>query len=323
MAEGARCVAITGVDSFFGSRLADRLLSRSGGPRVVGLDLREALSLAGRTRFYPVDLSTPGADRQVAQVLEREGVDTLVHLAMRSSPTADIDSDHELETTGSRHLLNAASAAKLRRLVLVSSTMVYGARPDNPNFLEESHPLRAESAAHGVANRLELEAMAAAWRVRHPDTELCVLRPCWVFGPNYRNYVVRYFEAQIVPTVLGFDPLLQLLHEDDLLRALEKASLESHPGVWNIVGDGVLPLSTLLALGGKRSLPLPSRVLHAFARIPVEVSWGDSPEAFYDYLRYLWVAAGERGWAAFGAPTYSTKEAWISFVSARRMQDYR
>ena len=82
-------------------------------------------------------------------------------------------------------------------------------------------------------------------------------------------------------------------------------------------------LTTLLALGGKRVLPLPSRLLYRLANIPSQGQSGDLPAGFFDYLRYLWVADGERGWQAFGEPLYSTKEAWISFVSARRMERFR
>jgi hypothetical protein len=88
------------------------------------------------------------------------------------------------------------------------------------------------------------------------------------------------------------------------------------------VGRGVLPLSTLLALAGKRALPLPPQLLYRMSYHP---SWqtGDQPAGFFDYLRYLWVADGARGWQAFGEPLYSTKEAWIAFVSSRRMRRYR
>jgi len=144
-----------------------------------------------------------------------------------------------------------------------------------------------------------------------------------VMGPSYEDHVVRYFERSVVPTVLGYDPLLQFIHEEDLLRCFEKATLEAHTGVFNVVGRGVLPLSTLLALAGKRSLPLPGPLLHRLANYPSQSQTGDLPAGFFDYLRYLWVADGERGWHAFGAPLYSTKEAWISFVAARRLQRFR
>jgi UDP-glucose 4-epimerase len=108
-----------------------------------------------------------------------------------------------------------------------------------------------------------------------------------------------------------------------VLHSFERAVLESHPGVYNVVGKGVLPLSTVLSLAGKRGLPLPSALLERLAYFPSQGQTGDPPAAFYDYLRYLWVADGRRGWEAFGEPVYSSREAWISFVSSRRMRRYR
>jgi UDP-glucose 4-epimerase len=87
--------------------------------------------------------------------------------------------------------------------------------------------------------------------------------------------------------------------------------------------SGVVPLSTLLRLAGKRILPLPSPLLYRMTYYPSQAQTGDPPAAFYDYLRWLWVADGSRGFDAFGEPFYTTKEAWISFVSSRRMRRYR
>ncbi len=318
----AGVVAVTGLGTFLGRRLVERLLS-SARVRVVGLDHRRPFRVDERVRFHRVDLTEPTADSRLADVLRRERVDAVVHTAFRVEPTPDLEMDHELETIGSLHVMNACSAAKIRRLVVASSTMLYGPRPDNPNVLTESHPLRGHPEAHTVMNRVEVEDLLADWRNGHPDTEVTVLRPCWVFGPTYWDHVVRYFSLPVVPMVMGYDPLVQLLHEDDLLFAFEQATLAPHPGVFNLVGSGVLPLSTLLRLGGKRVLSLPSPLLYRMAYYPSQGQTGDPPAAFYDYLRYLWVADGRRGWDEFGEPVYSTKEAWISFVSSRRMRRYR
>jgi hypothetical protein len=85
----------------------------------------------------------------------------------------------------------------------------------------------------------------------------------------------------------------------------------------------VLPLSTLLRRAGKRLLPVPPPLLYRLRAYPAQAQTGDRPEGFYDYLRYLWVADGRRGWEAFGRPLYSTREAWMSAVSAERMRSYR
>lgn len=316
-------IAITGLKTTVARQLAERLLERTPQLRVVGIDLRRPFRLDGRMRFHRVDLSEPTAGDRVADVLRRERVDALVHCAFRREPTPDLEMDHEVETIGSIHVMNACAAAKVKRLVVASSTMVYGPRPDNPNFLTESHPLRGHPGAHCVANRIEMESLLDDWVEKHPDTEVTVLRPCWLFGPTHWDHVVRYFALPFVPMLMGYDPLLQLVHEEDVVSAFERAVLAPHPGVFNVVGTGVLPLSTILRLAGKRILPLPSPLLYRMAYYPTQQQIGDPPAAFYDYLRYLWVADGRKGWEAFGEPAYSTKEAWISFVSARRMRRYR
>lgn len=323
MTSAPASIAVTGLKSFVGSRLLARLLERTPTIRVVGIDVRRPFRLDERVRFHNVDLSEPDAGAKLADVLRQERVEALVHCAFRREPTPDLEMDHEVETIGSLHVLNACAAAKLHRLVVASSTMLYGPRADNPNFLTEAHPLRGHPQAHCVSNRVEVEELVGDWSTRHPDTEVSVLRSCWTLGTSARDPVEGYFSLPIVPTLLGYDPLLQFVHEDDLLDAYEHATLASFPGVTNVVGRGVLPLSTLLRLGGRRNLPLPARLLYRMASAPSQAQSGDPPGGFYDYLRYLWVADGRRGWDRFGEPEYTTQEAWISFISSRRMRRYR
>jgi len=316
-------IAVTGLGTFLGRSLVERLVSRSPGIRVVALDVRRPFRLHERVRFHRVDLTEPTADSRLADVLARERVDALLHAAFRRQPTPDLEMDHELETIGSLHVMNACAAAKVRRLVVASSTMLYGPWPDNPNFLTERHPLRGHPDAHLVQDRVEMEGLLADWRVRHPDAEVTVLRPCWIMGPHYVDPVVRFFARPVVPMLLGYDPLLQFVHEDDCLHVFERAILSSHPGTFNVVGSGVLPLSTILRLAGKKILRLPPPLLYRLAYYPSQGQTGDPPQAFYDYLRYLWVADGRRACEEFGEPVYSTQEAWMSFVSSRRMRRYR
>jgi UDP-glucose 4-epimerase len=316
-------IAITGLGTFLARGLIDRLLARSPETRIIGLDRRRPFRLDPRVRFQRFDLTEPTADGRLAEILTRVRAEAFVHAAFRTAPTPDIEMDHELETIGSLHVMNACAAAKVGRLVVASTTMLYGPWPDNPNFLTEAHALRGHPDAHTVQDRVEMEGLLSEWRVRHPDTEVTVLRPCWIMGPTYWDSVVRYFSLPVVPMLMGYDPLMQFMHEEDCLYAFEQATRASHPGVFNLVGRGVLPLSTILRLAGKRILSLPSPLLYRMAYYPSQGQTGDPPAGFYDYLRYLWVADGQRGWEAFGEPVYTTKEAWISFVTTRRMRRYR
>ena len=103
-----RCVALTGLDTFLGESLAERLLARAEPPRIVGLDLERPLRLAGRIAFHQIDLTHPTADAELAEVLRAEGVDVVVHLAFEQSPKPDVEASHDLEAVGTHHLLNAS-----------------------------------------------------------------------------------------------------------------------------------------------------------------------------------------------------------------------
>jgi UDP-glucose 4-epimerase len=310
-------IAITGVRTFLGRRLAERL--SGGDAAVVGIDRFRPQALPASARFHPVDLTEPRAAADLADVFREESVGVVVHTAFRREPTPDLEADHELETIGSLHVLHACAAAGVERVVVASTTQVYGARRENPNFLTEDHPLRGHPHAHNVQNRVEAEGLVADWARRHPEVTVTVLRPCWIFGPSHLDAVVRYFARPIVAVPLGYDPLIQLVHEEDVVAVFEQAAREAHPGVYNVVADGVVPLSVLLRSAGKRLLPVPSMLLQRMAGFPSPSQTGDEPDGFIDYLRYLWVADGERGWAAFGRPVYSTRETWSSFVGARRL----
>jgi len=316
-------VAVTGLGTFLGQRVAERLAARTPRLRVVGVDLRRPHRLERKIAFERVDLTDPRSHAQLAEVFTRERVEVVLHAAFRRDPSPDVETDHELETVGSLHLLHACAAAKVPRLVLASSTMLYGPRADNPLYLRESHPLRGHPEAHCVRNRVEVESLFARFASTHPDALVTVLRSAWVMGPTYADRVVRHFARSLVPTVLGYDPLLDFIHEEDCLDAFEQAVVDDHPGVFNLVARDPLPLSTILRAAGKTAAPLPPAILYRVRDFAARAATGDSAAAFFDYLRWPWIADGERGWAAFGEPAYTTREAWVAFVSARRLRQYR
>ena len=319
-----RSLAITGLDTFVGVRLVERLLREPEQPRIVGIDLRVPRRLEGRIEFARIDLTEPTADSAVAEVLTKNACDAVVHAAFFARAFSDRSYAHELEVIGSLHVMNAAAAAGVRKLVVMSSAEVYGPHPDNPNFLTEEHPLRSQAHAHAVQDRVEMEGLLRVFAQRHPDMVVTLLRPCWVLGPSQFSAVTRHFEPKRVTTLMGFDPLMQFLHEEDLLDAVELALTRDAPGPFNLAGDGALPLTTLIRLAGKRTLPIPHPLLYRLGYLESVRRTGDSPEAFYDYLRYLWVLDTARARSELGfRPEYTTKEAWMSLVVSRRLRRYR
>lgn len=316
-------VAITGLRTFLGQRIAERLAARAPRIRVIGIDLRRPQRLERKIAFERIDLTAPASHAQLADLFAREHVEVVLHAAFRRDPTPDIELDHELETVGSLQILHACAAAKVARVVLASSTMLYGPRADNPLYLPESAPLRGHPEAHCVRNRVEVEELVADWARAHPHATVSVLRSAWIMGPSHWDRVVRHFSRPVVPTLLGYDPLLQFVHEEDCLDVFEQAVLADHAGVFNVVAPEPLPLSRILRLAGLASAPLPPSLLYPLRDLAARATTGDPPSAFYDYLRWPWIADGERAWGRFGEPVYTTREAWIAFVSSRRLRQYR
>jgi len=317
-------LAITGASGFLGLSLLRRLLESYPDRTIVVPDVQKPAVDDKRLKYYRVDLTEPTADATLAGILKKERVETIVHAAFLTNPVHDHTFAHELEVIGTMHVLHAVTEARVRKIVVAGTTMSYGAHPSNPNFLTEEHPLRAKTSDRWLRDRVEVEHEVKKFSGRHPETIVTVLRPCWLMGPTVNNFVTRFFSRAVVPTLLGYDPLLQFVHEDDALDALHAAVAQDFPGIYNIVGSGVLPLSTLLKLAGKAHLPF----LHPVAYPLAETLWlaqsTEAPAVFLDYLRYLWVADGDKARIEMGfEPKYSTKEAWMSFIGSRRLRKYQ
>ncbi len=319
-----RVVAVTGSAGFLGSNLVGSLEEDERVGRVVAIDTVATPTAGRKTRTYDVDLTQPTADARVAEIFAAERVDTVAHLAFLPAPTHAAAWAHELESVGTMHVTVAARQAQVRKLLLWSHTWLYGAHPSNPNFLTEKHPLRAPSREPFFADKIQAEEQARKLAQRSPGAVVTILRTAPILGPTVHNTVTRYLARRIVPTMMGFDPLVQLLHEVDAIAAFHLAVLRDVPGTYNIVGEGVLPLSTVIKLAGRIALPIP----HPFAQTVAAIGWAaqlvEAPPSFLKYLRFLCVADGLKAREELGfIPTYTTREALLDFVSAQRLRDLK
>jgi len=319
---GGRVVALTGASSFLGRNLVGVLEEDPTIARVVTIDVKPADTAGPKTKSVEVDLTNPSSEDRVAELFAAEEVDTLVHLCFLSSPTHATGWAHELESVGTMHLLNAARQVRLRKLVQWSQTLLYGAHPTNPNFLTERHALRADQDEPFFADKIAAERELAAFAAKAKGTVVTVLRTAPIIGPTVQNWVTRYLEMRAVPTLLGFDPLWQLVHEVDALAAFKLAIDRDHPGTFNIAGEGVLPLSTVLRLAGRKPMPVP----HPLASSLVGALWiakaSAVPPSFLRYLRYVCVADGEKAARVMGfRPAHTTREALLDYIGAQRLRE--
>src|SRR5580704_9746088 len=319
-----RVVAVTGAGGFLGSHLVGLLEEDERVGRVVALDVKPPRSVGAKTRSYEVDLTLSAAETRVAEILSAERVDAIAHLAFLSSPTHATAWSHELESVGTMHVTVAARQAQVRKLVLWSQTWLYGAHPSNPNFLTEKHPLRAPRGEPFFSDKIEAEEQARKFAQRSPGAVVSILRTAPILGPTVQNAFTKYLARRLVPTMMGFDPLVQFLHEVDAIAALHLSLLRDVPGTFNVVGDGVLPLSTVIKLAGRVAVPIPHPIAETIAAAGWVAQLTEAPPTFLKFLRFLCVADGQRARQELGfTPAYTSREALIDFVSAQRLRDVK
>jgi UDP-glucose 4-epimerase len=317
-------VAVTGAASFLGSNLVGLLEEDERIDRIVAVDVKAPSTAGAKTRFYDVDFTQPTTEARLAEILAAERADTLAHLAFLASPSHATAWAHELESVGTMHVLVAARHAQIRKFVMWSQTLLYGAHPSNPNFLSERHPLRAPKREPFFADKMGAEAEAARFAQRSQGTVVTILRLAPILGPTVHNYLTHFLSRRVIPTMMGFDPLVQFVHEVDAIAAFKLAIDRDQPGTFNIVGDGVLPLSTVIKLAGRVAVPVPHPIAEPVATMAWLAQIAEAPPTFLKYLRFLCVADGQKARTRMGfRPAYTTREALLDFTSAQRLRDVR
>ena len=311
-------IAITGASSFLGERFLRRLIREGHGDNIVVVDVAEPSVSEGAIHFRKVDLTEPAADQAMLDHFKADGIETVVHLAFFTNPRRDTTNAHELESIGTLAVLAAAAAANVKNFVMRSFTFVYGARGQNPALIREESPLPARAALPWLRDKVEAEGHAASFAKRYPEMAVRVLRFAPLLGPNVRTFYSRIFDRRLVPTLLGYDPLLQLLHPDDALEALMLATFSASRGAFNITPRGVVSLSTGIHLSGKVPAPVP----HPAAYWAVDALYAagvvEAPSGFIDYVRYPCVADGERARRVLQfEPRHSSREALDSYIAYR------
>ena len=316
--KSGRVVAITGACTYLGTELLRRLEEDRAYSKVLALDVRPPdveLGAGSKIEYIKLDLTQPTVDDELATLFEHSNVDTVVHGAFLSHPTHKSEWAHELEDVGTMHVLNACAGTHPRRLVMVSSTYVYGAHPHNPNFLTEEAELRGHRDSRFINDRVRAERQTLRFARENPTTQVCVLRFAPIVGPTIKNIFTRFLSRPLAPVMMGHDPLLQVVHELDAAWAMKLAVDSDAVGPFNIVGKGVLPYTTVLALLGRVPLPMPYLV----ARQAIKALWAtqlvSSPPSFLDFLLYLCVADGSRARRDLGfSPRLSIRRTLLDFL---------
>lgn len=308
-------ILVTGIRGHLAAGLARRLEADPEVERIVGIDVEEPDLHLEHTEFIRADIRNP----LVVKVLQTTEVDTLVHLNLLTAPgrAGGRGRMKEINVIGAMQLFAACQRAeRLRKVIVRSTTAVYGASAKDPAVFTEGMTARAELRGFG-RDAMEVETYARTMARRSPHLQLTALRFANFIGPRIDSVMTRYLSLPAIPTALGYDPRLQLLHEDDALEVLVRSVREDHPGTFNVAGEGVVPLSQVVRLLGKPRvpvvLPLASPVAGLIRRLGVDFPVDQLGLVLYGRGVDTSRLAEEFGWS----PEHSTREAIVDFVRGR------
>lgn len=274
-----RKLLITGIAGGQGRLLTRRLLGRWD---VLGVDREPWSSAPESVRVHTLDLRKT----RFEDIFRTERPDAVVHMAFVRHFRADPATRHQVNVAGTKSVLENCARYGVEQLVVFSSHYVYGALPDNPRYVDEDHPLNASRTFPEIRDLCEVEGLVSTFLWRYPDVATSILRPVNVLGHYTHSAIGSYFKMPVLPTVAGFDPMMQFLHEEDVALAIERTLERRLRGVYNVAGPGVVPLSAALRAIGRSAVPIPEPFAHRVVEQAFRLGAVEFPPAAVDFLKY-------------------------------------
>jgi UDP-glucose 4-epimerase len=251
----SRRVLITGLSTYWGGRLAQALEQNPEVEAIIGVDSHDPTLELERTEFVRVS----NQHSLLRRIVEAAEIDTVVDSRLVvDSVTTSARGAHENNVIGTMNILAACGGpgSTVRHYVFKSSAHFYGAEQDDPAFFTESMGRPHAPRTRIERDILEAEATVADFAEKNGDVQVAILRFANVLGPDVRTSHTALFSQPVVPMILGFDPRYQFVHEEDVVAALAHAVESDLRGIFNVAADGVLALSEVIGLLGKRYAPI-------------------------------------------------------------------
>jgi nucleoside-diphosphate-sugar epimerase len=303
-------VAVTGVSSAVGRAVAACLDADPSVTRIVGIDRQAPPMPPAKLEFVRADLR----DRALARVLG--GVDVLIHQGAPDDVAGPNALVSAMTAHGTRHVLEAALAARVGAVVHVSTALVYGARETNRVPLTEEDPPRAHPSYPAAHQALMIEESVRAFATAHPDRRVVILRPVPVLGTGVDSSVTRHLESPVLPMVRGYDPPMQFLDVDDLAAAVRVVARDERAsGVYNVAAEGWLTTSDVRRLLARPTLHLPHEIAAALASMLHRRRLLTTPPGALDYLMHPWVVDTTRLHALGWSPAWGHRDILHRFVA--------
>jgi UDP-glucose 4-epimerase len=280
-------VVVTGISGNLGRTLAKMLHGRE---RIIGIDRRPFVGKPKDIQMYEMDLRKNATE----DVFRRNPIHAVIHMGIMHDPRMNEEEHHSFNIRGTTRILDYCVKYGVKKVIVLSSANVYGPSPDNSNFLTEDAPLMAASRFAGVRDLIEVDMLANGFFWRHPNIETVILRPVHIVGPSIKNAPSNYLRLQRPWVVAGFDPMIQLIHVEDVSSALIESLRPEAKGVYNVVGPGEVPLSAALRELQRNPVPVPQLLARAALGLLFRYRLASFPPPELDHIQFLCAVDGSR-----------------------------
>ena len=311
----ADVVLVTGVSRYLGGRFARLLMAEPSVGRVIGIDVIPPPHDIGNAEFVRADIRNP----MIARIINQAQVDTVVHMNVIATPLSvgGRVSQKEINVIGTMQLLAACQKApSIRRLVVKSSAAVYGSSPRDPAmFAEDMGPKALPRAGFGK-DSVEVEGYVRGFSRRRADVEISMLRLANIVGPGLRTGLTDYLSLPVIPTPLGYDARLQLIHENDALRGLLLATVGPPAGIVNVAADGMITVQQAARLAGRPTVPVPLSACGLLGQFVKRTGLADFSPGQMQYLAWGRGMDTTRMREVLGLePEFTTRAAFEDFIA--------
>ncbi len=305
-------VLVTGGAGFLGSYVVAALVARPGVDLVVAGDVRPPEHPIEGVVYDECDVTRPAG---LVPLLERHGIDVVVHLAAIVNPGRDHELEYRVDVEGSRNVLDACLATGVRRIVVSSSGAAYGYHPDSPPWLRETDPVRGNDEFPYAKHKRLVEEMLAEARRLHPELEQVVFRIGTILGPTVHNQITALWDGRRILAIRGSDSPFVFVWVDDVAGAMARAATDGPTGIYNVAGDGRMTVHDIARRLGKPTLTVRPGVLALALRIGRMLRLTVHGPEQVGFLRYRPVLANEALARDFGfVPSKTSAEAFDAYL---------
>jgi len=306
-------VAITGAAGYFGRKIIERMERDEFYEKIIGISRREWKHDFKKLSYHRMDVR----DERLGSIFLKEKPDIIIHLAFVVNPMHDKAEMHDIDVNGTRNVIMAGMRAGVERFIITSSTMVYGAWDDNPEWLTEEMPMRGHPTYYYNQDKVMVENVVREMEKEY-GLSLTILRPCLVLGPSVSHFYADMLNMPFLPLVDGRNPRMQFIHEDDVARAYDIAIKKEATGVYNIVGEGTVRWKEIINMAGRRAIKMPRWLIRNAMAMAWKLHATRFPPEILDFVTYEWVASGEKAKKELGFyPEYSSRDAVESCIKSK------